>query len=405
MKLYSQEAEMAVLGACYYARGLRDVQLVLKPDDFGLEPHQTIYRAFLKLADKSPEVENDPIALKAALGADLEACGGELYLLEIWDCVPSPASATYHATIVKDWAERRSYAEQAAAILEKCRNEHLGIEEIREVAAAVSVTDRTGNPFYHLKDVDGEVPDVGVTTGFAALDNMISTKGYPKGQMTIVSAYHKSGKSTFMVSSYVHQVSRGMRSLYATFADLNAKRVKKRFMRNVSGWSHRPQLEHEQYGYDDALYRLETEQEAYVFDCTKWEDDPTIEAFRAWLRAEHSRKPFDCVFVDYAQKIGSSDKKANNPFAEAAIVSKKLSRLAEQLDIPLVVGSQITEGGKDQKTKTKNGRGLEEDGGWILRLEREDEINAKVEIAYSRFGEQGVELPFRWNNERLRFEG
>jgi hypothetical protein len=135
-----------------------------------------------------------------------------------------------------------------------------------------------------------------------------------------------------------------------------------------------------------------------VYDATRLTSGFDVDTFATWLRATHERPGYECVFIDYAQKLRATN--ASNRFAEGDYCSEVMARLAAQVGIPIVVGSQITPGGKDGETKTKNSRAWEEDAGLVVRLKREGSI-VECEVPYSRFGPSG-EFTLRWDGERLR---
>jgi len=223
--------------------------------------------------------------------------------------------------------------------------------------------------------------------------------------MTVVSAYHKGGKTTFMLCSFVEQLAQGHKCLFATFADLGKEDLKSRMLRYLCGWGKRPDLDSVAREFDNAQYQIEAEFAGFVYDASTLETGDDFETFTGWFKSEHSKSPFGCVFLDYAQKITSADRRAIGDLAMAQTVSRKICRLAAQTGVAFVVGSQITEGNQREgrKAMTKGSRVWEEDAGWVLRIERGVENERMVEVAYSRFGKQGKKIPFRFDEKRLAF--
>lgn len=406
--LYSIEAEMQLLGALLIQPfHLGAVMAQIEPEAFYRPAHRMIYSAMLDLHHAGTAIDQLTLEQRITDRGQMADIGGPEYLLEVALSTGSAANCEHYAKIVAGkWASRRYIA-----LADKLKEAALtgapasDLEAIRQ--SEVPVVDRRA-PVVPIYAVDAEEEDRGVTTGFRELDLTITTGGYPCGQTTVVSAYHKGGKSTFMLSSAIAQADSGLKVLYATFADLNAKRLKRRALRNLCGWSNRPLRDLDAAtDYAGALTRIDGAWQLWIYDAAKADTGQDVETFAAWLESEHSRRPFDAVFVDYAQRLTSRDRKATTDYAESGICSKKLARLAERTELPIVIGSQITEGSDKAgtKTKTKGSRAWEEDAGWVLRLNREDQSEkASVEVAYSRFGRMGLEVPFRWNGERLRFE-
>lgn len=405
------EAEMAFLGSLLLSRdqlmlsGAVPVQAFLRP------AHRVIARAAYQIISKGCDV--DILSLRQEIPAqDLKEAGGEDYLLEIAEFVPSPSNWQTYADTALELAEKRAIEDKCQRIL-RMVNEDADLGSIRDLHDSQPKVLSGGRaPIRSLSSIELDDDDAleGITTGFVTLDGAIGTKGYPKGQMSIVSAYHKGGKSTFMLSSFIEQAQQGHRVLYATFADLNSTRLKRRALRNLSGFSRTPtqnlsNLEE----FNAALWQINNTWDAWFYDATSLRSGYDVETFCRWLEVNQDRYKFDCVFVDYAQKLTSSSRKANSPLSEQDICSGELSRCFERTGIAGVVGSQITEGNQERRAITKGSRKWEEDAAWVLRIGEESETTKMIEIPYSRFGKQStkgrkVEFLFDWSLERLRFE-
>lgn len=411
-ELHSIEAERATLASMTMSRTAHDgCRAMLAPDDFYNPACKTVFEAIHKR--ECGPAGFDLVALREALGESglKRLPDGDGFLLDISIELPSWSNWERYAGIVLERAFLRRTFAWARDLARAVQDEEKGTEEVRAMLASTPEAPHGSSvPLIHLGDVKAEGGDTGVSTGFAQLDAAIGTKGYPDGQMTVVRAYHKGGKSTFMVSSYVAAASAGRRVLYATFADLSAEQIKRRVMKNLIGWSKRPQSDIlTQIEFDKADERISLEWDAYLYDGSTNAKGNSVEAFGAWLRTHHRQKPFDLVFLDYAQKLRSQDRRRMSRLEEAEECSDYVQRLAAKLKIPIVVGSQTTDGKEGEKSITKGSRAWEEDAGWVLSLAREkagEDGNADVKcvIEYSRFGPQDIEERLRWNAERLKIE-
>lgn len=334
----------------------------------------------------------------------MERIGGEQMLIEIAEASGSPSQVEGLVAQLKLGLARRKVKEVGDWIAGLSVREDLdtGDISIRLLEASAIVSGSSGSsPVYSIADVDHLGDDMGVTTGYPVLDAHMSCGGYPCGQMTVISAYHKGGKSTMKLSSAVHQLRAGKRVLWATFADLDRRQIKRRILRNLCGWSKAPTQLELLREYDDALDWVKSAP-LDVYDASAIETGYDVETFAAWLRAHHDARGYDCVFVDYAQKLRSA--RRMDRFAVGDYCSDLVQRLAASTRLPIVVGSQITPGNSrdGEETKTKGSRAWEEDAGWVWRLKREGDL-VTVDIPYSRFGPSGgTEL--RWNGDRLRVE-
>lgn len=412
---HSVELEMALLGSYMLDPvAFKQTRCMVSADSFYRPSHQDIFRAIeaLELQGKCTEPRlviqwlRDKGKLEDKGDDYLTELGGEDYVLQVADFVPSAASAVHYARVVAEKAELRAYHLACRNVISKINN-GTEVDEVRALIASLPSSAKRPCAFLDLATIDHTEDDLGITSGISGIDANVATSGYPRGQASYVSAYHKSGKSTFMVQSFCHMANLGYRVLYATFADLNAKRLKRRMLRALSGWSKLPAdmdlFSTDAIGFQNALKNIETLWEGEIFDASKTDSD-TVESFLGQVEARHLERPYDCVFVDYFQKLHSDNHRAKfGRVAELDWISSRIARAAERLDLAFVVGSQITEGGKEGRTITKGSRAPEEDGGLVLRIKREDQTKATIMIEYSRFGGMGTEINCLWDPRTLTF--
>ncbi|MDO8971981.1 MAG: DnaB-like helicase N-terminal domain-containing protein, partial [Saprospiraceae bacterium] len=93
--------EEAVLGALMLDReALPMVMDTLRPESFYLEGHQQIYRAIIRLFERSNPVDLLTVTEELKKAGDLEKIGGGYYLVELSNRVASAANIEYHARII-----------------------------------------------------------------------------------------------------------------------------------------------------------------------------------------------------------------------------------------------------------------------------------------------------------------
>lgn len=398
--IWSLEAEMAVLGAM-----ILDPDVIpaaaksLRATDFARVAHRQIFLSCVRIGDGL-----DLVTLKEDLNAraKLAACGGEDYLMSLAEFVVSATNLEQHAAIVKEKAERRRAAENAKELIRLAEGD-FGIEEVRAARSSLADDEPAESGILPFSEIRVEGEDRGVPTFLADLNALTSTSGWPCEQLSVASAYHKGGKSTFMLTDFLHAASQEERVLYATFADLSAQQIKRRLIKAQCGWKKRPSHnEDAQIEFDNAVFNLDTWR-AFVYDASAMEGGD-IESFCAWVRAESRHEPFTRIYVDYAQELVTRIVPTGEEYATAAICARALAKLARQTGAAVIVGSQVTEGRLGAKTKTKGSRRWEEVAGLVLRIEREGE-SATISIPFSRFGPCGPDCTVncRWDAKRLRF--
>jgi replicative DNA helicase len=248
----------------------------------------------------------------------------------------------------------------------------------------------------------------GVPTGYGPELDSLTGVGWPCGQVSGVSAVRKGGKSTFMLGSFRASAAAGRRCVYATFADLAPKPLKRRLLKQACGMGGYPKVQLDRIpDYMDALAELDDpfgpSSKAFVYDGIEQGRD--IEGFYNAMIAAHSDQPIEVIFCDYAQRITSKEVGLKHGrTAQLEYVSEQMAELAGKLDCPIILGSQVTKK-EDGEYMTKYASGLEEDVGLLLQITRDDhETTAKVKCVLNRFGKQDVTIKMRFNDEKVRFE-
>jgi len=240
-------------------------------------------------------------------------------------------------------------------------------------------------------DYDDEAVPQGVTTGMLLIDANTETRGLPKGQMTVIAAYAKGGKTASMVQIADSISLNQQHIVYGTFADLNMTGIGQRRLRNYCGWSRRPKSEGKLADYESAVRKLRGNGYFNVFDGTQTR--PTVEAFLSRLKRLPAMP--HAVFLDYAQELTSTVKTRNDLDRHDA-VSKAIIDFAGEFNVAAVVGSQISEGRDGARDITKGSRVWEERAGLVLKLSVLDEA-ARKKLKDSQYNIDGVtkaSIPF-----------
>ncbi|HSV12796.1 MAG TPA: replicative DNA helicase [Tepidisphaeraceae bacterium] len=201
---HSIEGEMCLLASMMLDKEIigQAVQIIDREAFFQAD-HQIIYDVLVKLYEQNRPI--DAIILRDELGKIqlLEEIGGQAYLGQILNTVPSAAHGEHYAKIVREKALLRqliaasndilrdAYAphEQADLVLDKAE------KRIFEIASK-----KVGNSVVAMETVLHEVFEMienrgqrGVETGFFELDDMMN--GLQNGEMVIVAARPSMGKA------------------------------------------------------------------------------------------------------------------------------------------------------------------------------------------------------------------
>jgi replicative DNA helicase len=416
------EAEESVLGSMMLSsEAIADVVQMLDPGDFYRSANGKIFAALHGLFARGEPV--DIITAVNALERDgtLEEVGGRLYLRDLVDQVPTPASAVHYATIVSKAALRRRLISAAADIMDKAYTSPDEADSIAdsaeqriydvarrdekdEVAMLRELVDRA---MLDLETIQNrESAYTGLASGFRDLDDL--TSGLQPGNLVVIAARPGVGKSSLAmnmarnvavashpVAVFSLEMSRfeiGMRLLCAEarvpWDRIRSKRVGPQDWSNVV---HAAEVLH------DAPLLIVDSGNVNIVD---------IRAKARRMRT--SKRGLSLIIVDYMQLMTSPNaRRPDNRQQEVAEISRSLKLLAKELGIPVVALSQLNrnpEARADKRPQLSDLResgAIEQDSDVVMFIHRDDsdpekKSDAEIIIAKHRNGPTG--------SVRLRFE-
>ncbi len=203
-------AEQSVLGSMLINKdAIADCLEAVKAHDFYRPAHELIFDAVLDLFGRGEPADAITVADELGKRGDLTRVGGQAYLHQLIQSVPTAANAGYYAEIVHERAVLRRLVEAGTRIVQMGYAQGEGdIDDIvnRAQAEVYSVAEKRGGEDYHLlgdllnetmeeiEAASGRTDEmIGVPTGFIELDEL--THGLHPGQMIVVAARPAVGKA------------------------------------------------------------------------------------------------------------------------------------------------------------------------------------------------------------------
>ena len=112
-------SEQAVLGSIMLRKdAMHEVEDMVTPDSFYAEKHKKIFQAMLDLSIKNEPIDMLSLSTKLTEQKLLESVGGNQYLAEIVNVVPSSTNVKHYADIVQKKYVLRSLIEAADFVSE-----------------------------------------------------------------------------------------------------------------------------------------------------------------------------------------------------------------------------------------------------------------------------------------------
>ncbi|MDR2351077.1 MAG: replicative DNA helicase [Endomicrobium sp.] len=399
------DVEMAVLGAMLIQKeAILKAINIINDSDFYKEIHRQI---FLVIHDLY--IENQPVDLYIVTESlkknrlFVEA-GGASYLANLINSVQTVANVEHYAYIIKDKSIARQLINTGLEIVTDAFNEQNSPEEIldKSQAALFNISQRKSKKSFtsvsklvmpmlqKLEKMHSNPKDIsGLATGFTDLD--AKTAGLHPSELIILAARPSMGKTAFALNIAEH-VAIDQKKAVAIFSlEMKQEALMVRFLASLARVN-TSKLRNGQYNSSDWLKLTNAASkiaEAPIF--IDDDSDISITELRASARKlamELKAKgggttPLALVIIDYIQFIRASGHKSESRQQEVSEISRSLKALAKDLDIPIIVLSQLSRrtedrGRKDSRPQLSDLRdsgAIEQDADVVAMLYREGYYN------------------------------
>jgi len=429
----SLAAEAAVLGSMIIdPECIGQVVEHLNAESFYRMEHRYIFDAIIALYEKHKGGVLDGVLLRDELERrkQLDAAGGVEYIIRIVDSVPTTANVMYYTGIVKDKMLLREIIQAASDIMDEAYNQSTETSETLDEAERkiFAITDKkiTGKAST-LKDLitqayeliekrDGKLV-TGLATGYYELDDL--TCGLQNGEMVIVAGRPSMGKTALALNMAEHIGVQEKIPVAIFSLEMGQQQLAERFLCSIGG-------------FDSQKVRkgmLDTDNKEQlkdvcgeIYDAPIYIDDTSTMTpleLRAKARRLKSLYNIRVIFVDYLQLMHMGIRVESRQ-QEITTISRYIKSLARELNIPVVVMSQLNrspegrEGHRPRMSDLRESGSIEQDADVVILLHREDyyhrgeedyvqDNKAELIVAKQRNGPTGaVSLVFR--EKYTRFE-
>ncbi len=386
----SLEAEAAVLGSM-----ILDPQCIglvvqkLTSSAFYRVEHQMIFEAVISLWDRKSDTF-DLLLLRDELKnrKQLEEVGGPEYLVKVAEAVPSAANVEHYVQIVKDKQMMRELISAAGEVLTEALEDSGSVAEKLDRAEQkiFTVTQKkvSGNAA-SMKEILTETFEAidkrqghhitGLPTGFAELDDL--TCGLQNGEMVIIAGRPSMGKTSFAMNIAEHIGADNNIPVAIFSLEMGRQQLAERML--CSRGMIDSQLVRKGM-VNDAQYQELVHTASELSERPIYVDDTpgiTPLELRGKARRLRSRYGIKAIFIDYLQlmSMGGSVESRQQEVSE---ISRYLKALARELEVPVVVLSQLNrasegrEGHRPRMSDLRESGSIEQDADVIMLLHRED---------------------------------
>ena len=399
----SPELERAVLGALILEpEYLPDTAEMIEISAFQTPIHGKIYGMMLSMLAEGVKIDLYTLTQRCKT---VEGLGNPAaYLAKLTQAVGAAVNVLDHARQLKDTETRRRLCLFGHELAVRAASDPSGVldwatTEITAIAAATvhadDITPLSEVVRATLDDLErrqqarqtGEC--IGISSGLSRLDAL--TGGWRGGQLIVLAGRPGMGKSAVMLH-FSHAAAASGVPVCVFSLEMPAEQLAGRMLVGYSGVNSQAF----RVGSVDADGWHELEQAAadlsampvYLNDRA----NITMGAIRSQCKAMHRRGRSGMVIIDYLQLLDTASRNTNStPEPEIAAASRSAKLLAKELDVPVILLSQLSRKVEERTDKTpllsdlRESGAIEQDADMVLFLDR-PAMYGRTEIDAGRYG-------------------
>ena len=381
------EAEQSVLGAALQDQKSVNRLKEMTVDDFTEPEHRVLFSAILENDAKGNPP--DLVMMHTALAEQnkLDMIGGDRYLMELINNVPTTANMMYYVRVVRECTARRKLKSIGEELIRKSGYLEEEVDAIRE-GAALSVRDVKGTGgvklisqeqavFMTYEKMEENQKRDGVTknrtlTGIKQLDKM--TGGLSGSKLMIIGARPSVGKSIFAMTICMNAAKQGKRVLYISLEMEPEELLEREFA--AASLVPLTEITGDEISEGTWLKMAESMPDLAakpIFYCTEIH---FVEEVRKAAFQLYENGGLDLICVDYIQLLKTAQKR-NSRQEEVADISRGLKWLAQELKIPVIALSQLNRTSQREKrpptmAEARESGAIEQDANIFLLLHDPD---------------------------------
>jgi len=400
----SIDMEKAALGGMLIEKeAILKVIDIINESDFYNDTNRQIFSTIYELYSLNQVVDILTVSEALKKKKIFDKIGGASYLANLINSVQTAANVESYASIIRDKSILRQLISAGTTIVEDSFKEQDSPEEILDKSQAVlfNVSQRKGvvkgfsavsklvRPMLdNLERLHSDPRRVsGLSTGFVDFDS--KTTGFHPSELIILAARPSMGKTAFAlnIAEHVAVVKKNPIAIFSL--EMKREALMFRFLASLARVN-AIKLRNGQYNSTD-WPKLTTAAEKIAEAPIFIDDDSNISVVElrirarklaAELKAKNTRLAL--IIIDYIQFISaSSNRKFESRQQEVADISRSLKALAKDLDVPVLVLSQLSRrtedrGRKDSKPQLSDLRdsgAIEQDADIVVMLYREGYYN------------------------------
>lgn len=392
---HSVEAEQCVLGCAFIDQDASfNIMSTLKANDFYSETHRIIFEAMYKVFASNVPIDFVTVTENLEKNGLLDSVGGIDYLTTLTNIIPSASNYTHYMNIVKNDSVLRQLIDAGQLIINKAfedidredalsfaeqnifnigeKDEKGGLTHIN-----VAVTNAIAN-FEVLQNNKGSIR--GVPSGIYGLDKI--TNGFQKGALILIAARPGCGKTSLGMNIINHAAVKCGKKCAIFSLEMSKEEIASRSICSLAYVDMGKALKGEmnEKEWKSILTSSKKLSDANIYIDEGFSKSPMD--ILGKCRKLKREKGLDILMIDYLQLMqGSDSRKDGNRTQEISEITRTLKMAARELEIPIILLSQLSrqsEGRKDHRPMLSDLResgSIEQDADMVLFIYRGDMYN------------------------------
>ena len=401
----------------------------LYEEDFFELKHKLILKAMKALNALNKPIDIVSVSERfASLGVSNEELNID-YLIEVTDFIPSTAGYMGYYEILKKNALLRGLLDvsqkiaddvyvsnDSATSLDKAQQWILDLARTSGSTALTPVSEIVPEVLSDIQEQSLNGKTKGLMTGFNNFDYHFN--GLKRSDVILLAARPGIGKTAFALNIAANiaknEKYKGANILIFSL-EMAAKQLVSRMMCNI-GEMDNEKINRGEMGVDD--YVKLRNASATLFESGIYIDQTAssnpVEIFSKCKQFKIEHDHLDLIIIDYLQLMDlPPEKKTESRQQEVAFMSRRIKLLAKDLDVPVILLSQLSRSAEQRQEKPqlhdlRDSGSIEQDADIVLFLYKEkgqDPQNEIIEMIVAKYrnGKQGS-LAFRWDGRFFKFE-
>ena len=427
------EAEQSLLGSLFISSdACADVFPQLNENDFYSTAHKKIYKAMLDIYSSGVPIDYVTVSTALTKKGELEEVGGLSYITDLTNFVPSAANYKHYMDIIRNDSILRQVIDASQRIINEAFEGNTAdyvLANAEKTIFDIAQTKRT-NTLEHIRKGVTEAIDLmekisidpnanmGIKVGFPTLDRY--TNGFKPGELIIIAARPGIGKTTLAVNFAVNAALKYGKFIAMFDLEMSSLQVAQRFICSTG----RVDMNLIKGGTKDnnvwaTLFetkKILENSNIYIDDTTNVTPADILSKCRR-LKAQNG---LDMVIIDYLQLMKSKNEgKEVNRQQEVAEFTRAIKLAARELEVPIILLSQLNRESEKRTDKTpqlsdlRESGSIEQDADIVMFIadiaskdadenSDDDALDYSLVIAKHRNGMRGT-IPIKWRSEYTQF--